>query len=98
MENANIILTGFMATGKTTVGKLLAKAFGYEFVDTDKLIEARTGKSVPQIFDQLGEAAFREMEADLARELAARRRLVIATGGRIPLTTPDNWIFPPTVS
>ncbi len=85
MEKANIILTGFMATGKTTVGKLLAKEFGYEFIDTDKLIEARTGKSVSQIFDQLGETAFRRMEAALARELATRQRLVIATGGRLML-------------
>ena len=88
-KRLNIILTGFMATGKTTVGKLLAEEFGYEFVDTDKLIENRTGRSVAQIFSQQGEAAFRRLEADLAGELARRQGLVIATGGRLMLD-PEN--------
>jgi 3-dehydroquinate synthase len=89
MKKPNIILTGFMATGKTTVGKLLAKELGYEFVDTDELIEARSGMTVAEIFRVKGETAFRDMESDLARELAAKQGLVISTGGRMMLD-PDN--------
>ena len=77
----NIILTGFMATGKSTIGRLLASALGYEFVDTDDLIENRYGKSIADIFDQDGEAVFRKREARVARELGQRQGLVIATGG-----------------
>lgn len=81
----NIILTGFMGTGKTTVGKLLAMQLGYEFIDTDKLIEQQQGQTIPEIFQAHGETAFRQMEADLAQELASRQGLVISTGGRMML-------------
>ncbi|MCA9985122.1 MAG: shikimate kinase [Anaerolineales bacterium] len=81
----NIILTGFMGTGKTTVGQILAARLGYEFVDTDVLIEARTGRSIPAIFAEDGEAAFRQLERDIAAELAVQQGLVIATGGRLML-------------
>jgi shikimate kinase len=84
-ETRNIILTGFMATGKSTVGQLLATTLGYEFVDTDDLIQARQGLSIPEIFLKLGEAEFRRMEADFAQELASRANLVISTGGRLML-------------
>jgi shikimate kinase len=77
----NIILTGFMGTGKTTVGRLLAATLGREFVDMDAVIEAREGRPISQIFAAEGEAYFRQLEADLCRELAARQGLVIATGG-----------------
>jgi len=85
MVKPNIILTGFMATGKTTVGKLLANRLGYDFVDTDALIEERTGQKVADIFRVQGEAAFRTMEADIARELSDKEGLVISTGGRLML-------------
>ena len=62
-DNKNIIFTGFMGTGKTTVGKMLAQKLDREFIDTDQLIEERQGLTIPEIFDQLGEAAFRKMEA-----------------------------------
>ena len=78
-----------MATGKTTVGRNLASQLGYEFVDTDQLIESRIGMTIAEFFREKGEAAFRRMEADLAQELADRRGLVIATGGRFMLD-PDN--------
>ena len=81
----NIILTGFMGTGKTTVGQILAARLGYAFVDTDVLIEARTGRSIPTIFAEDGEAAFRQLEREVAAELASRQGLVIATGGRLML-------------
>ena len=81
----NIILTGFMGTGKTTVGQILAARLGYEFVDTDVLIEVRTGRSIPAIFAEDGEAAFRQLERAVAAELAGQHGLVIATGGRLML-------------
>jgi shikimate kinase len=89
MPKANIILTGFMGTGKTTVGKLLAHRLGYRFVDTDELIQERSGKTIPEIFQEMGESAFRRMEAEIARELAAGEGLVVATGGRLMLD-PEN--------
>ncbi len=81
MKNKNIILTGFMGTGKTTVGRLIAKTTGYRFVDTDDMIVKKAGKPVSQIFEIDGETAFRRMEADLAVELSKAHGLVIATGG-----------------
>ncbi|MGE5583467.1 MAG: shikimate kinase [Bacillota bacterium] len=80
-----IILIGFMGTGKTTVGKLLAANLGYDFLDTDDLIEAREGKTVSQIFATDGEAYFRKLEHKLARELSKADSLVIASGGGFAL-------------
>jgi len=77
----NLILTGMMGTGKTTVGRAVAKRLGRPFVDMDQVIEARAGRSIADIFTYEGEAAFRAIEADLCRELAGRGGLVIATGG-----------------
>ena len=88
-DKKNIILTGFMATGKTTVGKTLASQLGYDFVDTDELLESRIGMTIAEFFQKEGEEAFRKMEADLAKELADKRGLIIATGGRFMLD-PDN--------
>jgi shikimate kinase len=81
-ERRNVVLTGFMATGKTTVGRVLAERLGYELVDTDTLIEDRSGP-IPQIFVEYGEEEFRRMEREVAAELADRERLVISTGGRM---------------
>ena len=81
MTNPNIILTGFMGTGKTAVGQAVAERLGRWFVDMDAAIERRAGKPVSAIFAHDGEAAFRAMEAALCRELAGERNLVIATGG-----------------
>jgi shikimate kinase len=78
------VLTGFMGTGKTTVGRLLAAELGYEFVDTDVLIEEQHGP-IAAIFAEQGEEAFRVVERKVAEELAPRRGLVIATGGRMLL-------------
>ncbi len=76
------MLTGFMATGKTTVGKLIAAELGFEFVDTDSVIEERHGP-IPEIFRVRGEDEFRRLERVVATDVAARDRLVVSTGGRM---------------
>jgi shikimate kinase len=78
----NIVLTGFMGTGKTTVGRLLAARLDREFVDTDQLIEERHGP-ILQIFAEHGERRFRQIESELAAELARRSGLVVSSGGRM---------------
>jgi shikimate kinase / 3-dehydroquinate synthase len=80
----NLVLAGFMGTGKTTVGQELATRLGMEFVDTDETIESQHGP-IATIFAEHGEARFRELETELARELGKRKGLVIATGGRMIL-------------
>jgi len=78
---ANIILTGFMGTGKSAVGREVARRLGRTFVDMDELIAEREGRSIPDIFALSGESYFRRLEATLCSELAGCRDLVIATGG-----------------
>ncbi len=85
----NIILVGFMGTGKTVTGRVLAEQTGLELVDMDSIIEERAGKAISEIFETDGEAAFRTMERELVQELAQREGLIISTGGGIVLN-PDN--------
>ncbi len=77
----NLILTGFMGTGKSTIGQEVARRLDRPFIDMDLEIERRNQATVARIFAEKGETAFREMERDLCRELSARNGLVIATGG-----------------
>ena len=84
-KKQNIILTGFMGTGKTTVGKLLAEMLAYDFVDTDAMIESAYGLTIPQIFEQFDEPTFRQMERDIALALGEQTGLVISTGGQMML-------------
>ena len=81
MIDRNIVLVGFMGSGKSSVGRALAERLGRRFVDTDEVIERRAGMSVEEIFAKRGERFFREFEADLAKELSLDENLVIATGG-----------------
>jgi len=83
--DANLVLVGFMGTGKTEVGRQLADRLGREFVDMDRVIEEREERDIPAIFRDSGEPYFRSLERALVRELAARRSLVIATGGGVVL-------------
>lgn len=83
-DDAPIFLIGFMASGKTTVGRLLAERLDWTFVDLDKLIEDAAGKTVADIFAAEGEAGFRKRETDALHEAAGRRKAVIATGGGAP--------------
>jgi 3-dehydroquinate synthase len=82
----NVVLIGFMGTGKTAVGELVASKLGCPFVDTDALIEARAGRPIPRIFAEDGEAAFRRLEAAVVSDVAARSDSVIATGGGVVLS------------
>ncbi|MCB1204854.1 MAG: shikimate kinase [Verrucomicrobiae bacterium] len=85
----NLILIGFMGTGKTSVGMRVAKSLGFRFVDTDKLIVKKTGKPIPKIFEESGEEAFRRMETEVLRQCAAGENQVISTGGGI-VTREEN--------
>lgn len=77
----NIFLVGLMGSGKTTVGRALAKRLGMKFVDSDHEIEARTGATIPWIFEIEGEASFRRREAEVIRDLTSQQGIVLATGG-----------------
>lgn len=85
----NLALIGLMGVGKSSVGRHVARVLGYEFVDTDELIEQRAGCSIPEIFTRQGEPAFRAMERDLVAEMASWRGKVIATGGGLG-ANPDH--------
>lgn len=81
----SIALIGFMGTGKTAVGKLLAARMGKEFIELDSLIEQKAGKSIPEIFQQDGEIGFRELEIEVTKEISGKKKAVIACGGGIVL-------------
>ena len=80
-EKRNIFLCGFMATGKSSVGKRLAAIVKYEFVDMDSLIEAEERMTIPEIFSSRGEQAFRALESRMVERIAEWTRCVVATGG-----------------
>ena len=77
----NIYLTGFMGTGKTTIGKILAKKLNLEFVEMDQIIEQREGQKIVNIFAEKGENYFRDKERALLEELSLKENLVISCGG-----------------
>lgn len=77
----NIALIGFMGTGKSSVGKLLATRLGVSFTDLDEEIETKCGMTIPEIFDKYGESYFREMEKAVLKEVSERKNTVISTGG-----------------
>jgi shikimate kinase len=86
----NIVLIGFMAAGKSSVGRILARQLGWGFVDTDKEIEKVTGLKVAELFRKYGELRFRSEENLVVKKLADQNNIVIATGGGTVLA-PDNW-------
>ncbi|MBR2099978.1 MAG: shikimate kinase [Eubacterium sp.] len=77
----NIILCGFMGSGKTVVGKELAKIMGRKFIDTDELIEKEQGMAIKAIFAARGEEYFRELEYEACKETAKLKNCIISTGG-----------------
>jgi shikimate kinase len=85
----NIVLIGFMGTGKTSTGKMLAQRLGKAFIDLDHRIEEEYGESIPQMFATKGEAYFRECEKAVVKQVSARANAVIATGGGT-VNNPEN--------
>ena len=90
LQGLNIYLVGMMASGKSTVGPLLANALGYRFLDADAVIREVAGCTIPEIFDRDGEAGFRSLERQVLQQLSQWHSLVVATGGGI-VTVPENW-------
>ena len=84
-EKENIVLIGMPTSGKTTVGKIIAEKTGKEFIDIDEEIVRVFGKSIPDIFSQMGENGFREIEKNVTEAISARQNAVIATGGGVVL-------------
>jgi shikimate kinase len=84
MRRDNVILVGFMGAGKSVCGRLLARRLGRCFVETDDMIVAREGRSIPDIFREAGEERFRQLEAETLEALALKSGEVIATGGGLP--------------
>jgi shikimate kinase len=80
-----IYLIGFMGSGKSTVGRLLATNLGYDFVDTDEAIVQETGMSINDIFNNHGEEHFRNLEHNLLKKLCKGNRTVVSTGGGLPM-------------
>jgi shikimate kinase len=89
----NIILTGFMGVGKTSIGTQLASDLGYTFVDTDELIEADQKTTIPGIFAQKGEPYFRDVEAKIIRTVLQNENQVVSTGGGAVIRDENREVF-----
>ncbi len=81
----NIVLTGFMCTGKTSVGEKLSKKLNYEYVDIDELIEKHTSMKIAEIFEKYGEQFFRDIESEIVEKVSKLDKKVISTGGGVVL-------------
>ncbi len=90
LEGINLYLVGMMGAGKSAVGRPLAEALGYRFLDADSVIEQVAGRPIPQIFAEEGEGGFRELETAVLDRIAGWHSLVVATGGGV-VTRPVNW-------
>ena len=86
----SLYLVGMMGSGKTSTGRPLAEQLGYGFVDADAVIEQAAGCTIPEIFEQDGEAGFRKLESQVLNAISQRHSLVVATGGGV-VTQPENW-------
>jgi shikimate kinase len=91
----NIVLIGFMGTGKSTIGQLLARQLDLKFIDVDARIESEQGRTITQLFMLEGEARFRSLEAQLAIKLATHDQQVISTGGGFVLNPLNITVFKP---
>ncbi|HPU08556.1 MAG TPA: shikimate kinase [Candidatus Atribacteria bacterium] len=89
-EPPNIALLGFMGSGKTTIGRQLARKIEWQFLDSDDLIEKKSSLSISLIFEQWGEDYFRSLEKAVLKEVAQKDNVVLATGGGLPAQE-DNW-------
>lgn len=93
IQSGNLILVGMMGSGKTTMGRILAKHLGKVFVDSDEEIQQRTGVTIPHIFDIEGEPGFRQRETAAIRNLVGRDNMVLATGGGAVLTEQNRVLL-----
>lgn len=84
-DKRNIVLVGMPSSGKSTIGKMLAKELNKQYVDTDEQIEIKTGLKIPQIFAKYGEKEFRKIEKEVVKDVSALRGAIIATGGGVVL-------------
>lgn len=90
LSGLNLYLVGMMGAGKSAVGRPLARALGYRFIDADAALEQSAGRTIPQIFSADGEEGFRALESAVLDQLAQWHSLVVATGGGV-VTRPVNW-------
>ena len=81
----NIVLIGFMGTGKSTISEYMKQKFGMEVIEMDQIIEQRQGMSISKIFATYGEEYFRDLETDLLIEMQSRKNLIISCGGGVPM-------------
>lgn len=94
MEQKNIILIGYMGSGKSTIGEKTARSLGIEFLDTDMLIEEQEGMTISELFAQKGEAYFRQKETEIIKMLRKKeRRIVLATGGGLPMKEENQGLL-----
>lgn len=92
LKGVNLYLVGMMGSGKTTIGSLIATELGYNFLDTDAVIEQVTKQSISQLFAEVGETEFRQIESQVLAQVCAYTNLAIATGGGI-VTQQKNWSY-----
>ena len=90
LRGVNVYLVGMMGAGKSAVGRPLAEALGYRFLDADTALEQAAGRPIPQVFAEAGEEGFRELETAVLDRIAGFHSLVVATGGGV-VTRPVNW-------
>lgn len=90
LQGLNLYLVGMMGTGKSAVGRPLAEALGYRFLDADQVLEQAAGRPIPAIFESDGEQGFRELETAVLDRITGWHSLVVATGGGV-VTRPVNW-------
>lgn len=90
LQGLNLYLVGMMGAGKSAVGRPLAEALGYRFLDADQVLEQSAGRSIPSIFETEGEETFRELETAVLDGITGWHSLVVATGGGV-VTRPVNW-------
>lgn len=93
LKKDQIALVGFMGSGKSTIGKTLAEKLGWDFLDTDCLIEQKSGKRIPEIFRESGEEGFRKWETEILQEIKSNKKVVLATGGGVVLKEENRQIL-----
>lgn len=84
MKEERLYIVGYMASGKTTFGRALARRLGWDFIDLDEQIEVEQGRSIPELMRSVGEPAFRAMESAALKKTSARRKVIVACGGGTP--------------